>query len=307
MVEEHHDCNCDGGSLLLTRTISKRKELNSMFSWRLIPLLLVGYMACITSSKFYLDSDFSLHSGAVFFWGALAFTIINFMLISAVCGERHSTCMSDSYLMSILRKRPSSSPSHLLLAGISSLSAGYYLLATVIVDQSAHNSIALESQLCKRAAVGCIPHDRVMICYLMPIIVQLSLKNLAMQTVFCQWIIATIFMSISIIHVHGWQQLWTLSYSILFLFISFKIDLHLKMSSVANDNVQDKLPSKHLYNASSCDSGADQDPIEDLKPNIPTLLAIPFNRGQFTASSVKDRLVRTTNSQVVYGKVLHTA
>jgi hypothetical protein len=255
-------------------------------------------MACVTSSKFYSDSDYNHFSGALYFWGAVTFTVVNFLLVSTLYGERQSVCKFASNLMSILRKEPSSSTSHLLLAGISSISAGCFLLATVIADQSARNSATLESQLCKRSAVGCIPHDRVMICYLMPIVVQLSLKNTAIQTAFCQWLTATIFVTISIVHVQGWQQLWTLLYSMLFLFISFKIDLHIKKPPVVHENTHDELLDRKMSRVLSRDSSMGQELIGDSKPDIITPIATPFRHGRFTSSLTKERLVRAMNSQV---------
>lgn len=294
-VDECYGCDCDRKWSNTSQAVPSKRVA---FSWRLVPLLLVGYMTCITRSKFYLDNDFNHFSGGVFFWGTLAFTTVNFLLVSTLCDERQTACAFASNLMSIFREGPTSSSGHLLLAGVSSISAGYYLLATVIADQSARNSTALESQLCKRAAVGCIPHDRVMICYLMPILVQLSLKNSAIQTAFCQWLTATIFVTISIVHVHGWQQLWTLLYSILFLFISFKIDLHLKKSSDVNENKDDRQLHTNTRSVLSCDSSIGQVPPADMKPDTPTLIAAPFRHGKLIPSLTKERLIRATNSQV---------
>jgi hypothetical protein len=299
-VGECHKCDCDGKCSNQSQSVFVSKDLNFALSLRLVPLLIVGYMACITSSKFYLDSDFNHFSGAVYFWGALAFTVVNFLLVSTLYGERQSACTFASHLMSILREKPSSSSSHLLLAGVSSISAGYYLLATVIADQSTRNSTALESQSCKRAAVGCIPHDRVMICYLMPIIVQLSLKNTAIQTAFYQWLTATIFVTISIVHVQGWQQLWTLLYSMLFLFITFKIDLHIKKSSIVHVNTHDKVLDINMSSFLSHNNSMGKEHIVDSRPDIPTPIATPFRHGHFTSSLTKDRLIRATNSQVIF-------
>ena len=106
-----------------------------------------------------------------------------------------------------------------------SSSSGFYLLARVTAGQCLDSDDIWKSQSCNPVALArSFPHDQVIICYLLPILIQLTVKGAKIEMAVLQWLIASTFVSICLVVVDGWLQIWTLIYSIFFLHISFEIE-----------------------------------------------------------------------------------
>lgn len=195
--------------------------IKSLF--RTIPVIIFVYTAHMSGSKLYIMNGYSISISTLLFYSAVAVAFIN--LPSVAFGMKQSPQLWLSGPYAAILSFTSSESGRLLVAGVSSLLAGFFLFASILDRSSSPTSKV--SQLRYSAdlpAFGSIQHDRVMICFLVPIIVQLTSAESRIWTVLCQWLIATVFASISIAWIQGWQQLWTLIYSGFFLFIYYQID-----------------------------------------------------------------------------------
>ena len=152
--------------------------------------------------------------------GVVCFTSIA-RLLTTLCISKKSNIkqflMASSYL--------SNGYGNGIIAVALSTSSGFYLLARVAAGQCLDSDDIWKSQSCNPVALArSLPHDQVIICYLLPILVQLTVKGAKVQMAVFQWLIASIFVSICLVVVDGWLQIWTLIYSIFFLHITFEIE-----------------------------------------------------------------------------------
>ena len=200
------------------------------FFIRTIPVLMFVYTAHMSGSKLYIVNGYSISISTLLFYSAVAVAFINFS--SVAFGVKHSPHLWLNRPYATLLSCMSSESGRLLVAAASSLTAGSFLFASILViDSSPTSRVSDFEYSAKLSAFGTIRHDLVMMCFLVPIIVQLTSAESRIRTVLCQWLIATVFVSISIAWVQGWQQLWTLIYSCFFLSIYYQIDRLQKNSS----------------------------------------------------------------------------
>ena len=112
-----------------------------------------------------------------------------------------------------------------LILILADLTAGFVLLGRVYAGQCADNFDIWATQTCNPFAnVGSIPHDQVILIYLIPIMVQNLLRRISVSALVVSWVICVTFVIVASIHVGGWLQIWTVLYSSLFIIITFMIE-----------------------------------------------------------------------------------
>lgn len=193
------------------------------FLIRTIPVIIFVYTAHLSGSKLYIVNGYSISISSLLFYSAVAVAFIN--LPSAAFEKKKSPISWLRRLSVTFVGCMSSESGRLLAAGVGSLSAGSYLFASITgVNLTSTSKVPEFMQSDHASGLGSIQHDRVMMCFLVPIVMQLTSSESRIRTVLCQWIVATISVSISIAWAEGWQQLWTLLYSGFFLFVYYQID-----------------------------------------------------------------------------------
>ena len=112
-----------------------------------------------------------------------------------------------------------------LILILADFTAGFVLLGRVYAGQCADNFDIWATQTCNPFAnVGSIPHDQVILIYLIPIMVQNLLRRISVGALVVSWVICVTFVIVASIHVGGWLQIWTVLYSSLFIIVTFMIE-----------------------------------------------------------------------------------
>lgn len=180
-----------------------------------------AFILCFTMSHFYADSVISVVYQAVTLFTLLAFVIMRKMSAKQSSNQFQVSFLHLDRIAKLFDRLKQSRYCYRLLAGISTLLAGLYLFS----GEASVNSATTESVRCDHLKnIGRIPYDRVMISYLMPVIMQLTVQVSEIQTALLQWLAATMFLIAFIVRIQNIQQLWVLQYSLLFLYISYEID-----------------------------------------------------------------------------------
>ena len=175
----------------------------------------------------YADSIVSVVYQAV-----TLFTLLAFVIMRKMSAKQSS----NQFIAKLFDRGKQSRYGYRLLAGISTLLTGLYLFS----GEAHVDSATAESVRCDHLKnIGRIPYDRVMICYLMPVIMQLTVQVSEIQTALLQWLAATMFLIAFIVRIQNIQQLWVLQYSLLFLYISYEIDRLIKASFKQNVDPSD--------------------------------------------------------------------
>ena len=186
-----------------------------------------AFISCFTMSHFYADSIISLVYQAVTIFTLLALVLMRKMTAKPSSNQFHVSFWHLDSIVKLFDRGKQSRHVYKVLAGISSLLAGLYLFA----GEASMDSVTVESERCDHLKIiGRIPYDRVMICYLMPVMMQLTVQVSEIQTALLQWFAATMFLIVFIVRIQGLQQLWVLQYSVVFFYISYEIDRLIKTS-----------------------------------------------------------------------------
>ena len=186
-----------------------------------------AFISCFTMSHFYADSIISLVYQAVTIFTLLALVLMRKMTAKPSSNQFHVSFWHLDNIVKLFDRGKQSRYGYKVLAGISSLLAGLYLFS----GEASMDSVTVESERCDHLKIiGRIPYDRVMICYLMPVMMQLTAQVSEIQTALLQWFAATMFLIIFIVRIQGLQQLWVLQYSVVFFYISYEIDRLIKTS-----------------------------------------------------------------------------
>lgn len=186
-----------------------------------------AFISCFTMSHFYADSIISLVYQAVTIFTLLALVLMRKMTAKPSSNQFHVSFWQLDSIVKLFDRGKQSRHVYKILAGISSLLAGLYLFS----GEASIDSVTEESERCDHLKIiGRIPYDRVMICYLMPVLMQLTVQVSEIQTALLQWFAATMFLILFIVRIQGLQQLWVLQYSVVFFYISYEIDRLIKTS-----------------------------------------------------------------------------
>ena len=112
-----------------------------------------------------------------------------------------------------------------------SVSIGLYLIARVQAGQCAPSTTIWLSQSCNPVGdCGSIPHDTVILSYATPLIFQLALKGIRFHMIIISWCASTAFVLAAMLITQGYMQLWTVLYSLLFLYIICEIERIFRIS-----------------------------------------------------------------------------
>ena len=208
-TDNHPGCNCSPSLCLEIK----------------IPLIITGFLAYFTRSNITEAYNFNICFTLALFFTVLSVVVIS-LLLTLLLSEKY--CRVRFFAMigsSRLLKSFHNGYFQGALGGIMALATGFYLLARVMVGQCSESCNMWQSQSCNPvASAKSIPHDQVMICYLLPILIQLTFKGTKVQTAALMWLITTVFVFVSLTLVKGWFQLWTILYSVFFLYISYGLD-----------------------------------------------------------------------------------
>lgn len=82
-----------------------------------------------------------------------------------------------------------------------------------------------------------IPHDQTILCYLTPLLSQLLIKGAPFHVILMSWLISAAFIVASVIYVKGWPELWTILYSLFFLYLVTEIERLMRISFLQNNRV----------------------------------------------------------------------
>jgi hypothetical protein len=196
-----------------------------------------AFILCFTMSHFYADSIISVVYQAVTLFTLLAFVIMRKMSAKQSSNQFQVSFLHLDSIAKLFDRGKQSRYGYKLLAGTSTLLTGLYLF----FGEASVDSATAESVRCDHLRnIGRIPYDRVMICYLMPVIMQLTVQVSEIQTALLQWLAATMFLIAFIVRIQNIQQLWVLQYSLLFLYISYEIDRLIKASFKHNIDPNDE-------------------------------------------------------------------
>lgn len=196
-----------------------------------------AFILCFTMSHFYADSIISVVYQAVTLFTLLAFVIMRKMSAKQSSNQFQVSFLHLDSIAKLFDRGKQSRYGYKLIAGISTLLTGLYLFA----GEASVDSATAESMRCDHLKnIGRIPYDRVMICYLIPVIMQLTVQVSEIQTALLQWLAATMFLIAFIVRIQNIQQLWVLQYSLLFLYISYEIDRLIKASFKQNADPSDE-------------------------------------------------------------------
>lgn len=125
-----------------------------------------------------------------------------------------------------------------LVPVVLSLSLGLFLYARVIAGQCSDMNNAWTVRRCNPCAdQRSIPHDQTILCYLAPPISQLLVKGARFQIILLSWATSTLFVIISLSHVHGLTELWTALYSVFFLWITIEVERLMRFSYGQNNEL----------------------------------------------------------------------
>ena len=186
-----------------------------------------AFISCFSMSHYYADSIISVVYQVVTIFTLLALVIMRKMLAKPLSNQFDNSFLHLDSIAKLFDKGMQSRYGYKLLAGMSTILAGVYLFT----GEASMDPVTEESERCDHLKmIGRIPYDRVMLCYLMPVIMQLAVQVSEIQTALFQWLAATMFLIIFIVRIQGLQQLWVLQYSVVFLYISYEIDRLIKAS-----------------------------------------------------------------------------
>jgi hypothetical protein len=206
----------------------KRTQLSYIDISSGIPVIALSLVSFLTRTN--LENVFS----SMYFSIAMAFTILTVIISTTNLIMLMIVLYSKSATAKICAKFIDSKVSTYSVEfanTVSSIATGLFLYARVVAGDCESRTNIWESQMCNPvASANSIPHDQVMLCYLLPILLQLTFKRTSIRVAILQWVISTIFVIVSIAHVNGWLQLWTIVYSVFFLCISCEIERFFRSS-----------------------------------------------------------------------------
>lgn len=216
----------------------KRLKLGQHVLLLVVPVLFLYLFVFITRSNLQKFADFGPYFTAAVSFGIIGLIIcITYavsMLLRHFCDEEHSETV---YFIAATRVLNSQYKQYLdeFFLIIVTLFMGFTLYARVRVGTCPDTDV-WNSQGCNPYANG-TPTDAVLLCYISPILVQLLFKGIRITTIILSWAVSTIFIIISIVHVNAYTEIWTILYSLFFLFIMSEIERIMRVSYLQDKKV----------------------------------------------------------------------
>ena len=216
----------------------KRTKLANRDVYSVIPAAIMYTVTFVTRSNLPF-----VHNFGPIFSGALAATIITIILYAVILIPliiRHFSRSKNLSIAHMYSKKIMNSRLRQLMEKIVpitlSMSTGLYLYARVRAGQCEDISDIWITQTCNPFAASLsIPHDQTILCYLTPLLSQLLIKGAPFHVILLSWLISVSFISASLIHVKGWPELWTLLYSLFFLYLITEIERLMRISFLQNN------------------------------------------------------------------------
>ena len=202
-----------------------------------IPLILIFYVASLTRFDWF---GFNIEKNAIFIAAFVISMTTNFFFVLFIVAQAIMIYARKQNRYHIIYRIAESFVEHSffgkiedLLCIIGTLNFGLYLLARVYAGQCTGSTDIWKSQSCNPVA-GCnsIPHDQVILVYAVPIASQIIMRGVSVYALTIVWLSAVIFVILAIIHVEGYQQLWTILYSAIFMNISYEMERSLRVGFV---------------------------------------------------------------------------
>ena len=216
-----------------------------------LPLLMIVYVICITRSSWFDVSVsqqplFICAFVLVFLTNIIALLYFGSQLVTHITPKQNQ--FSSIYrLAELFIHRSFGGRIEDVICILAMLTSGMYLLARVMAGQCDAASDIWTTQTCNPVA-NCksIPHDQVIVVYTMTIICQIILRGVSAFALILSWLGVVIYVTIAVIHVGGWSQLWTILYSTIFMSISFEIERSVRVAFLRNRELQvaERLKSK---------------------------------------------------------------
>ena len=111
------------------------------------------------------------------------------------------------------------------------MSIGLFLIARTQAGACAPTTTIWRSQSCNPVATSAsIPHDFVLLGYASPLVFQLALKGIRFSMIIVSWGISTACVLAAVVMVQGYMQLWTIVYSLFFLYASCEVERVFRIS-----------------------------------------------------------------------------
>lgn len=209
----------------------KRLKLGQHIFFLVVPFLLLNLFVFSTRSNFDNIEDFGPYFAAAVTFAILGLLIntvfVTSTLVHYFSEEKHNDWVFFIIATNVLNSQYKQYFDELLLI-IVTLCTGFLLYARVREGQCPDMNV-WNSQGCNPVSKG-TPTDSVLLCYLSPIVLQLLYKGIRINLIFMSWAISTAFIIASIVHVKAWNEIWTILYSLFFLFMMNEIERIMRLS-----------------------------------------------------------------------------
>ena len=118
-----------------------------------------------------------------------------------------------------------------LLSILVNVALGINFIARVHEGQCPDNVSIWDSQSCNPFAnVRSVPHEEILVLFLVPIGCQIVMRGLSMEALLFTWLSSLGFVVYSIVYVQGWLQIWTILDALGFMVLSFEFERFLRQS-----------------------------------------------------------------------------
>lgn len=224
----------------------KRSRLGHFDLYSTLPLVIMYVVAFATRSNLP-----SITTSGPIFASALAIAVICLGLYAAILVPiviNHFGRSPNHSVVHLMARKFLDSRMRQLIEQIVpvslSLSTGLFLYARVRAGQCENITDMWTTQSCNPYENNLsIPHDQTILCYLGPLLMQFLMKGSKFQLILLSWAMSTVFIAISLVFVKGLPELWTLLYSLFFLFVVIENERLMRISYIENKRVM-----RHEYN-----------------------------------------------------------
>jgi signal transduction histidine kinase len=134
-----------------------------------------------------------------------------------------------------------------VIALLSATGFGLLLIGRMVAGQCPSNTTMWTSQNCNNVAVrNSVPIDNILACYLCPVTAQLLLRGIRFKTIILCWIIGIAFVIAAIIFVEGHYHVYTILFSLTFLYIPFEIERFMRISYAQQQELKNQVIRERL-------------------------------------------------------------
>ena len=223
-LEAAGSCLSDPTVFRLYRSGMQRQVRNDL----IVPLVCMAYFVSITrfnlqntgnESALFTASFVSLVTFTVFF--------LPFLLTRLVVHHTPRDKTDSHYYKRCVAFQEFAEKLHFqdVICVIGVIVNGFNLLGRVYAGQCSDTVTIWTSQTCNPFAdAGSIPSDQVMIVYLATPVVQLIVRGVSTTALLFSWLLSVSFVSIASGYVGGYQQIWLLVYSLLYMMVTYMIE-----------------------------------------------------------------------------------